>query len=270
MKKVTTFLTILLIICTLCLVIFSGCSLFITNERTYVSFLDVEESEDGLHFYINFYYKHGRMLFYDYETNDLQVDESDIEIVGPEVVLDGETTAHSWLESAEGYESLMEQVLNFAINPENPIIHALAIKVGDTVYGFCNVYSSTGNTDGIDEGGIESAVLFTYDYDTDKLTVIETLEKCIVVAFDGTGVIWYDNQTYYGKKLGGTATKICEDEAYDKGPTNWSQARFYFGGGYCIIYFHREYGVFSVKKNYEKYILVTMSGEKLAEYKQML
>ena len=272
MKRITSVLAILLVICPLCLAVFCGCPMLYTNDRSSVGLMAVEERDDGLYFAFDYDYRHGHLLKYDAAASALSLEEASVELALPEVVLDVETTAHGRKNAAEGYESLLEQVLALPIDGEDyPIHHALAYKSGRTVYGFCNIYSTAGwFTDGLDSRGIELAVTFEYDFVTEKLTIIEELEKCIIVAFDGTGVVWLQDGIFYGKAFGKEAVEICNDEAYDRGPTNYSYAQFYFGGGYCLLYFHNEQNYIENKdseKNFDLYVLATTTGKKLAELK---
>ena len=270
-RKITKSVAILLVICTT-LMVFSGCELFITNDRADVDLMTVEETVDGLNFYVSFYYGRGQKFFYEKDSGNLFWEDYNDQITLPQIVLQGATTAHGRVVAIEGYEALLDQVLAFSIEDvEYPVHHALAYKLGDVVYGFCNVYSTAGAfTDGLDCKGIEYAVLFTYDSDTETLTVVERLEKRIVVAFDGTGVIWYENKAYYGKAMGGTEVKICDDEAYRSNfRSSFGRVSVYFGGGYCIIYFDCDFGYFVKGDPYKKCVLVTMSGEKLAEFEQV-
>ena len=280
MKKRIAFLIVLIVISLLCLAAFSGCEFLKTNDRSNVKLMATEADENGLYVYLNCYYGLGQTLeytdgetfFYEFSTNKLSPNEKSRSITVPEIVMDGETSAHASLEVTEGYEPLLEQVQNFTIEGvEYPVYHALAFKEGDVVYGFCNVYSTAGFSCALDCKGISYSVLFTYDSETEQITVIERLEKSIVIAFDGKSVIWFNNKTYYGKNLGGVALEICKDAAYDSGLTNYSYAYFYFGGGYCMLCFHSDKGgAPNNKDNYDLYVLATMSGEKLAEYSQPL
>ena len=274
MKKTTVSLALLLVVCSLCLTIFSGCELFYTNDRSDVSLMAVEEIDGGLCFYLanGGYYNRTSTILYEHESGEFRKGEVDGAYTFPEIVLDGRNIAHDRLVAKEGYETLLEQVLEFTIeNVEYPIHHALAYKQGDTVYGFCNIYSTAGFTDGLDCKGIKRSILFTYNIETDELTVVEELGACIVLAFDGNGVIWYENKAYYGKELGGEAVKICDDIAYDSAHNNYGRADFYFGDGYCLLYLHHEITyIFNPLRDesYDTYILVTTYGEKIAKYTQ--
>ena len=275
MKKVTVSLALLLVVCLLCLTMLSGCELFYTNDRSDVCLMAVEKKDGGLCFYLNnsYYYERTQTLFYDYKSGEFIQDEINGDYAFPEIVLDGKNIAHDRLEAAEGYEALLEKVLEFAVEDvEEPMHHALAYKKGDTIYGFCNIYSTAGFfTDGLDCKGIELAVLFTYNEETDELTVVEELENSIVLAFDGTGVIWFENQAYYGKKLGGEPVKICDDIAYVSERSNRGYTEFYFGDGYCLLHMHHElFYIFHPERNQsdDTYVLVNMFGEKIAEYTQ--
>ena len=274
MKKITVSLALLLVVCSLCLTMFSGCEIFYTNDRSDVALMAVEKTDDGLCFYLaNGGYKRTPTISYERESGEFSKGELDEAYTFPEIVLDGKTTAHERLEAKEGYEALLERVFEFTVEDvEEPIHHALAYRQGDTIYGFCNVYSTAGFfTDGLDCNGIERAILFTYDDETDELTVVEELENSIILAFDGKGVIWYENKAYYGKKLGEEAVKICDDVAYDTGRNNFGRVDIYFGDGYCLLYLHHEITyVFQPERNesYDTYVLVTTFGEKIAEYTQ--
>lgn len=272
MKKVVALIATLLVLCTICLSTLSGCEIFYTNDRSDVWLMAAEETDDGICFYLNNggYYNRTRTVFYERESGEFSKGEINEAYAFPEIVLTGKNIAHDRLRAAEGYEALLEKVLEFTIEDvEEPIHHALAYKQGDTIYGFCNIYSTEGFfTDGLDCKDIERSFLFTYNDETDELTVVEELGARIVLAFDGTGVIWYENNAYYGKELGGEAVKICDDVAYH-GKHKHGYTDFFFGDGYCILYLHHEISyVFNPEKNesYDTYVLVTMSGEKIAEY----
>lgn len=272
MKKATISLSLLLVICLLCLTVFSGCEIFITNDRSDVMLMAVDEREDGLCFYLgnNYFYGRAQTLFYDYANGAFSKGEVERDHDFLEAVLYGKNIAHDRLRAIEGYESLLEQVLAFTVEDvEYPIHHALAYKQGDVIYGFCNIYSTSGLfTDGLDCKGIGRSILFTYDEVTDELTVVEELGARNVLAFDGTGVIWFEDKAYYGKELGGEPIKICDDIAYG---SDYAYTDFYFGDGYCLLYLHKEKTyLFNSAKNerYDTYILVTTCGEKIAEYTQ--
>lgn len=266
MKKVTTSLAILLALCSMCLVFFGGCNFYSHKyDRSSVSLMSAEEKEDGLYIYYGYWHK----LVYKYASKELREEQAEKEATLPEIVLKGRSTEQDNLDVAKGYEKLKEQVMSLATDTDYPIVHSLAYKEGNTIYGFCNVYSKSSEfSDGLDESGIKCGILFKYDQETNELTVIEELEKCVVVAFDGTGVIWFENIAYYGKLIGGEKVKICDDEAYRATPSTTDNVEFYFGCGYCLIYFcHRDKEEYIL--GYDKYVLVKMSGEKLAEYKEM-
>ena len=274
MKKVIALIATLLVLCTICLSTLSGCEIFHTNDRSDVWLMAAEETDGGLCFYLNnrYYYGRTQTISYEYESGEFSKGEVNEDYAFPEVVLYGKNIAHDRLRAANGYETLLEKVLEFTVEDvEEPIHHAFAYKQGDTIFGFCNIYSSEGFfTDGLDCNGIERSILFTYDAETDELTVVEELGACIILAFDGTGVIWFENKAYYGKELGGETVKICDDVAY-YGKHNHGYTDFYFGGGYCLLYLHHEISyLFSPKKNksYDTYVLVTTCGEKIAEYTQ--
>ena len=274
MKKTTVSLALLLVVCSLCLTVFSGCELFYTNDRSDVCLMAVEETDDGLCFYLaNGGYKRTPTISYDYESGEFSKGEINEAYAFPEIVLDGRNIAHDKLEATEGYRSLLEKVLEFTIDDvEYPIHHALAYKQNGSIYGFCNIYSTEGFfTDGLDCKGIERSILFTYNDETDELTVVEELQNSIILAFDGKGVIWFEDKAYYGKKLGEEPVKICDDIAYVSERNHRGRADFYFGDGYCMLYLHHETSyVFSSEKDesYDTYVLVTTCGEKIAEYTQ--
>lgn len=82
-----------------------------------------------------------------------------------------------------------------------------------------------------------------------------------------THFIYYYQKAYYAQEINGAsdAVKICKDDAYDRGLTNYSYADFYFSGDYCVMKFHRGYN--NYKKDYDRYILCTMDGKTLGNIK---
>lgn len=259
MKKIRILLVFVL---SICLLLIGGCA-FYGNDRSSTFLIDVEERGEQIVFSLP-----ERALVYERADGTLEFTEGSIEL--PAVVLEGANFPRYLLSAAEGYESLREKIIYHAdkIYPQDgcePLLSALAYETGGAVYGFFNVYSSsTGLLSGggqIDAKRIVSGVLFTFKRETESFTIIEVLDRSVIVAFDGASAVFFKDRTYYSESIGGEVVEICEDEAYDTGFTAYSYARFYFGGGYCIFYFHRDMG----RDRYDKYILVTMRGEKLAE-----
>ena len=239
-----------------------GCT-FYGNDRSGTQLMEVETGEGQIAFRLA-----NERLVYDTSTKSLRLEEAEWDY-GPQAVLHGDTFPRGVLQAEEGYEALKEQALAFAVNAEDPLVHALAWDKDGTVYGFCNVYkSATGYLSGggqIDTRHIVRAVLFTYDKETQVLTIKEELKKCVVVAYDGENAIYFRDREYFSKRESGTPVKICNDEAFDTGMTSYGYARFYFGGGYCVLFFNYDKG--NPKKQYHLYVLATMQGEKLAELK---
>ena len=240
----------------------SGCTLY-GNDRSRTSLMQVTQDGEQIIFQL-----YEERLIYDTSTQTLSKEEAEW-TQGPETVLDGDTFPRGVLEAKEGYEPLEEQVKALALKKEEPLIHALAWEQDGLVYGFCNVYSKT--TGFLSGGGqcdtkhIVRAVLFTYENET--LTVQEELNQCVVVAYDGTHVVYFNNREHFSKRTGGEPVKICNDEAFDTGVTSYGYARFHFGGGYCILFFNHDKG--NAKKQFHLYILATMAGDKLAELRIM-
>ena len=236
----------------------SGCALY-GNDRSHTSLMEVTQDGQQIVFRLL-----DERLLYDPSTQTLSKEEAEWDY-GPETVLKGDTFPRGTLEAKEGYEPLCEQVKALALNPEDPLIHALAWEQNGTVYGFCNVYSkATGFLSGggqCDTKHIVRAVLFTYENET--LTIKEEIASSVVVAYDGTHVIFFHDREYFSKSEGGEPKFICDDVAFDTGMTSYGYARFYFGGGYCVLFFNYDKG--NAKKQYHLYVLATMAGEKLAE-----
>ena len=148
-------------------------------------------------------------------------------------------------------------------------MQAYALKADDgSAYGFCNLYSST---TGFFAGGgqcdvkkIVKSVLFAYSPETDELKILDEMDKCCVVAFNGTHYVYFYERDYYLQEIEkSTAIKLCADGAYDTGLTNYSYAEFCFNKEYCIFKFHRGYS--NYKREYDDFLLYRMNGEKLAE-----
>ena len=271
MKKAVAIFALMLLFCSLCLSVFSGCELFRDNDRSSVDFMSVEVREDGLYVSLSDFTwrKRGQVLKYDFSTGALNWEVGSVASTVPETVLEGCTVPYNHIRGAEGYEALEELLLDFTVEDvEHPDYHVLAFKQGRTVYGFCNVYAKANFFgDCLDCDGIDRAVLFEYDYVTEKLTVIDEMEGCIAVAFDGVSVVWYRDRAFYGKALGGEASKICDDECYREKNGDNGRVYCFFGDGYCVIYFDYERNKFRNHEEYDKYVLATMTGEKLAEVK---
>ena len=242
-----------------------GCALY-GNDRSTVSLMTVEEREDGLAFVLT----EDTTLLYDSAEGKLSLLEEGAKPSEP--ILDGSTIGNHLLIAAEGFETLRESVIEYAQDVYaqedgyEPLVTALAYKENGAVYGFCNVYrSATGFLSGggqIDAKKIVRGMTFSYCMETEELTVSEEFDKCVVVAYDGTCAMYFKNREYFVTGTSGETVKICEDIAYDTGLTHYSRAMFWFGGGYCVIYFHKE-GEWSLQ---ESYLLTTMAGEVLAEY----
>ena len=242
----------------------SGCTHY-GNYRSHTQLMTVDERDGQIVFRLFEEY-----LIYNPAEQSLSMEEAEWDY-GPETILSGDTFPRGWLDVAEGYEGLKEQVLSFAVNKKDPLVHALAWEQDGIVYGFCNVYKAT--TGYLSGGGqcdvkhIVRAVLFSYERETDTFTVKEELKKSVVVAYDGENAVYYKSKEYFSKRESGTPVKICDDVAFDTGMTSYGYARFFFGGGYCILFFNYDKG--NPKKQYHLYILTTMEGEKLAELKIM-
>ena len=238
----------------------SGCALY-GNDRSSTSLMEVTEDGDGQRIICRL---GEEQLIFDTAAKTLSVEETEWTQV-PETVLRGDTFPRGALEAKEGYEPLAEQVKSFAVKSDDPLIHALAWEQDGTIYGFCNVYSkATGFLSGggqIDTKHIVRAVLFTYE--NESLIVNETIDRSVVVAYDGTSAIYFRDREYFSKSEGGTPKQICKDEAYDTGVTSYGYARFYFNSRYCVMFFNHDKG--NSKKQYHLYILTTITGDKLGE-----
>lgn len=236
----------------------SGCALY-GNDRSGTSLMEV--IEDGERIICRLYEE---QLIFDTATQTLSVEEAEWTQT-PETVLRGDTFPRGALEAKEGYEPLGEQVKALALKQNDPLIHALAWEQNGTVYGFCNVYSrATGFLSGggqCDTKHIVRAVLFTYEDAT--LIVNETIDRSVVVAYDGENAIYFKNKAYYSKSKSGEAKLICHDEAFDTGITSYGYARFYFNSRYCVMFFNHDKG--NAKKQYHLYVLTTIGGDKLGE-----
>ena len=236
----------------------SGCALY-GNDRSATSLMEV--IEDGERIVCRLYEE---QVIFDTATQTLSVEEAE-GTQPPETVLRGDTFPRGTLEAKEGYVPLGEQVKALALKQNDPLVHALAWEQNGTVYGFCNVYSKT--TGFLSGGGqcdtkhIVRAVLFTYEDET--LIVNETIDRSVVVAYDGENAIYFKNKAYYSKGKSGEAKLICHDEAFDTGLTSYGYARFYFNSRYCVMFFNHDKG--NAKKQYHLYVLTTLTGDKLGE-----
>lgn len=246
--------------------LFGGCALY-GNDRSGTGFVYTSETEGKITFYgVESVYGGDRLVF-DTNAGTLALEEAAEEICFADpAVLDGNTFPRYSFEAVEGFEGLTEKLLAFD-EREAPLVQAYALEADDgTAYGFCNIYSSaTGFLSGggqIDVKKCERGILFTYSPQTDTLTVLEETEKACVVAFNGTHYIYFNDRSYYSKELGKEPEKLCEDGAYDTGATHYSYANFYFNEKYCIFKFHRGHN--NDKKDYDDFLLYTMSGERLA------
>lgn len=246
-----------------------GCKLY-GNSRARTESVACYELASELRFCL----REGQTLVYDRKSAELSLDEKagDFQPFAGRAVLDGNTFPRYRMEADEEYAPLMEQLLSRARNPEEPLIQGYALEgEAGTAYGFCNEYTSaTGFLSGggqIDVDKAYAAYYFTYDAASDELSVHDVVHRGCIVAFGKTHFIYYYQKAYYAQEINcaSDAVKICKDDAYDRGLTNYSYADFYFSGDYCVMKFHRGYN--NYKKDYDRYILCTMDGKTLGNIK---
>lgn len=263
-----------MLVAVLALLPLGGCRLY-GNGRARTESIEYYESKSELRFYLP-----EGVLIYDRAASSLALDEtgealpSDTAALRPagRTVLEGNTFPRYRMEADGEYEPLVRQLSSRARNPEDPLIQAYALEgEAGTAYGFCNEYTSaTGFLSGggqIDADKAYAAYYFTYDAASDELHVHDTVRRGCIVAFSQTHFIYYYQKAYYAQDVEGMAdaVKICNDDAYDRGITHYSYARFYFSGGYCAIRFHRGYN--NSKRDYDRFILCTMDGKTLGNIK---
>ena len=246
-----------------------GCKLY-GNSRADTQCVAAFEAGAQLRFCL----REGQTLVYDRKSAALSLDEESGDFLpfAGRVVLEGNTFPRRLFWVDEEYGQLKEQLFAQTRHPEQPLIQAYALEgEAGTVYGFCNEYSSaTGYFAGggqIDADKAYAACYFTYDAASDELYVHDVVHRGCIVAFSKTHFIYYDKKAYYAQDINGgsNAVKICSDDAYDKGFTNYSYADFYFSGDYCVMKFHRGYG--NYKNDYDRFILCTMDGKTLGNIK---
>ena len=257
----------------LSLVLLGGCALH-AIDRSRVGTMGVYEEGDTVYFSLpmeSFYFGGGELtLAFDRAENTLTLADDPVECEPvSECVLWGDTFPRGVLEAAEGYEQLAQQVETLDDRDEK-YLTAYASKTADMVYGFCVIYkNATGFLSGggqIDAKKVTKSILFSFDREKGELSILSTLEGRIVVAFDGENAVYYYKEKYYlGDLSGGKEQYLCDDEAYDKGLTSYSNAVFFEGGGWCVLYFHHR--VDSEAKSFEKYIVTDMGGTFYAELK---
>lgn len=251
------------------LVLFGGCALN-GNNRARTEYVHTYEA-DGKIFFCDVKSVFGGdadRLSYDPQSGALVLETGTAVDYADPAVLNGNTFPLYTFEASEGYEGLTEK-LTALDGREDPLVQAYALKADDgSAYGFCNLYSST---TGFFAGGgqcdvkkIVKSVLFAYSPETDELKILDEMDKCCVVAFNGTHYVYFYERDYYLQEIEkSTAIKLCADGAYDTGLTNYSYAEFYFNKEYCIFKFHRGYS--NYKREYDDFLLYRMNGEKLAE-----
>ena len=243
------------------LFLFGGCSLY-GNDRSGTTYIASEESDGKTVFYLT----DGEALVWG--NDEFSIENSLPHKTQNKTVLSGSTFPRSVLQTEAEYAGLADKLKPLAVNEEDPYMQAYALKAADdTAYGFCNVYSSaTGYLSGggqIDAEKIVRGVYFSYDAQTDELTVQDEIEKGCIVAFNQTHLVYFYCEAYYAKAIGTDSepVKICEDDAYDKGFTNYSYASFYFDDSNCILKFHCDS---NNKPICENYVLCKMDGTLLA------
>ncbi len=268
MKKLTLILSLLLLTVPI-VSLLGGCTLLYGNDRSSVILLAVrEEGNRVLLTWDEWAESRQKQIVYDREQNTLTLSETEPAEEIPEPIFEGSTFPRESLIPAEGYESIVDRVLELD-DSEEPYLTAFAQETSGMVYGFCVIYSGTvgflsggGN---IDSRKAVKSVFFSYEKETEMLTVRGELEKRIAVAYDGTNAVWFSDgeRTYYAGSPAGEGKRVCGDAAYDDGLTHYSCARFYQGGGYCLLFFH--HGDSNLSAEFDRYVLTDMAGTFSAE-----
>ncbi len=187
-------------------------------------------------------------------------------------VLDGNTSPRYSIELAPEYYGLLSVLQTNYKNDSAKLIQFYATESdadGTRVaYGFCNAYRSTvgmfagGGCIGVEE--IVYSVFFSYEPESGKFTEIERYENCNIVGYTGNRVFYYKGKKYYTRAVGGEEKYICDDIAYDSGPTYYSNANFYFNEDYAVLYLcHRPS---NVEHNRDRLVVCGSDGEILLTY----
>lgn len=169
---------------------------------------------------------------------------------------------------SEGYGNLRGLLTEKYEKGKVKLIQYYAVKYGEEVYGFCNLYSKTaGYLFSAGQIAVEyliSGVYFKYDAANNSLEEIANLKDCNIVAFNSDSLIYFKNEKYYAY-TDGVETYICDDEAVDKGSTHYSFVSIFFNADECIIVMNRGYSDY--KKDYIKVVACDYSGKISGSFK---
>lgn len=133
-------------------------------------------------------------------------------------------------------------------------------------YGYCQGYSKgisfSGGRCAVEE--IAFSVHFSYDAATDEYTELGVYDGCNIVACWTESVVYCRDNKYYFCD-GGEETYLCDDEAYDNGPTRYSHAFFYYNEEYALLYFKRR--LYTNTNEYDYIAVCDASGNLLFDYR---
>lgn len=243
----------------------SGCLRLTGNDRSDTNFLLPVETQDAEYYLLDENIYAADYLKRDKRTGDFSLeriftdgdkpfepqspeygelwtgdDGTDYSAPVPPVVMD--TGRWSWgadLLDPE-YESLYALLRENYLGSAKSLRCYAAVYSDGIAYGYCHGYnrgvSFSSGSCAVEE--IAFSVHFSYDADTDELTELGTYDGCNIVACWADSVIYYRDQKYYYCREG-EETYLCDDDAYDYGPTWYSHALFLYNEEYALLYFTR-------------------------------
>lgn len=257
-------------VCALCLSAFGGCTGLNINDRSNTSYAEPSDGGDYWYYGLNLQAESGYALKIDKATGEFSLDGSgllngeDNDTADGRVVLYGSDFPRREPCYAEGWERAVTALTETYEKQGVEYVQFYAVTYEEGLaHGFCNMYSSAA---GFLSGGgnisadkIVGSAFFTVDGDG-GITEIKYFEKCNVIAFNSDCVIYWKGEKYYAFDcVSGTEKYVCDDEAYDKGITNYSHSRFVFNADLCIIIMCRRYSDSS--KDYYKIVACGYDGE---------
>lgn len=243
----------------------SGCALY-GNDRSGVSRLEVQETEEGLVFTLP-----TRKLLYREAEGSLLCSEEWEWAYPPAFEAYGNSfDKYYCMEYGAGYEGLQAHIESLAEEHGRTYYTFYLLQTDENAYGCAVFYTSPV---GFLSGGgniaaekVDCSVYFSYDKEKGEFQEYGTHKGEVALAFDGTyEVFWYRGEIF-SRRTGSEEKKlIYRDIAFDKGMTHYSHAEFFVGGGYFAIWFSCGFNDYT--KDYELYVLAKTDGEVLAETK---
>ncbi len=151
--------------------------------------------------------------------------------------------------------SYAQMVLDFL--GDEKAVNAACFVFDGVRYAMANVYTAYRGADGTELYKEDIAVSYYFTFDDGGICLLNTFEKCVIVALTDRYVMYERGNTFYSyDSETGTETALFDDEEYDRPLQHNNEINIKFNGEYVIFERIRA----RISGNYVTYTIAAMDG----------